>query len=138
MLCRYMTSALVAGTEKMNIVRMVLVVKRHIALVWDLKQHSCNMARDDKIKIQWFGIHLFSLSIFKFCIFLPSIQRLESYNPLPLLCIQEYMQWEFHYVYRFHKSWLSNWWQPIEWTRNNRARHQLLCLEVIKLAGTLI
>jgi len=49
-----MTSALVADTEKMNIVQMVLVVKRLIALVCDLKQHSCNMARDHKIKIPWF------------------------------------------------------------------------------------
>ncbi|HET6717301.1 MAG TPA: hypothetical protein VFG90_09235 [Nitrososphaeraceae archaeon] len=47
-----MTSALVAGTEKMNIVRMVLVVKRVIALVWDSKQHSCNMAPAHKIKIR--------------------------------------------------------------------------------------
>jgi len=41
-----MTFVLVAGTEKMSIVRMVLVVKRLIALVWDLEQHSYNMARD--------------------------------------------------------------------------------------------
>jgi hypothetical protein len=43
--CRYKTSALVAVTEKMNIVQMVLVVTRLIALVLDIKQHFCNMAR---------------------------------------------------------------------------------------------
>lgn len=47
-----MTSALVAGTEKMNILRMVLGVKRTIALVCDLEQHSCNMARDHKFNIR--------------------------------------------------------------------------------------
>jgi hypothetical protein len=50
MSCSYMTSALVAGTEKMNILRMVLGVKATIALVCDLKQHSCNMARTPKFK----------------------------------------------------------------------------------------
>ena len=38
-----MTSVLVADTEKMNIVQMVLAVTRLIALVYDLEQHSCNM-----------------------------------------------------------------------------------------------
>jgi hypothetical protein len=41
--CGYMTSALVADTEKMNIVQMVLAVTRLFALVYDLEQHSCNM-----------------------------------------------------------------------------------------------
>jgi hypothetical protein len=45
-----MISVSAADIEKMNIVRMVLVVKRLIALVFDLKQLSCNMARDYKIK----------------------------------------------------------------------------------------
>jgi hypothetical protein len=35
----------------MNIVQD-LVVTRLIALVWDLKQHSCNMARAHNIKIR--------------------------------------------------------------------------------------
>jgi hypothetical protein len=50
--CRYMTSALVAVTEKMNIVQMVLVVTRLIALVYDLRQHFCNMVRAPKFKVQ--------------------------------------------------------------------------------------
>jgi len=40
-----MTSALVAGTEKMNIVPMVLVVITTFAPVCDLKQHCCNMVQ---------------------------------------------------------------------------------------------
>ena len=40
-----MTSALVAGTKKMNIVPMVLVVITTFAPVCDLKQHCCNMVR---------------------------------------------------------------------------------------------
>ena len=51
MLCRYMTFALVAVIEKMNIVQMVLVVTGPIALVPDIKQHSCNMARAHNIII---------------------------------------------------------------------------------------
>jgi len=38
-----MTSALIADTEKMNILRMVLGVKTTTAPVRDLEQHSCNM-----------------------------------------------------------------------------------------------
>jgi len=45
-----MTSALIAGTKKMNILRMVLSVKTTIALVCDLEQLSCNMARAPKFK----------------------------------------------------------------------------------------
>jgi len=40
-----MTAALVAGTEKMNIVPMVLVVITPFAPVCDLKQHCCNMVQ---------------------------------------------------------------------------------------------
>jgi hypothetical protein len=47
-----MTSALVAAIEKMNIVQMDLDVTRLIVLVWDIKQHSCNMARAHNIKIE--------------------------------------------------------------------------------------
>jgi hypothetical protein len=50
MLCRYMTSALVAVTEKMNIVQMDLVATRLIALVYNLERHFCNMARAHNIK----------------------------------------------------------------------------------------
>ena len=39
-----MTSALVAGTEKLNTLPMVLGVKTTLAFVCDLGQHSCNMA----------------------------------------------------------------------------------------------
>ena len=40
-----MTSGLVAGTEKMNMVRMVLVVITTFAPVNDLQQHYCNTVR---------------------------------------------------------------------------------------------
>ena len=40
-----MISVLIAGIEKMNIVQMVPVAIMISVLVWDLKQHSCNMAR---------------------------------------------------------------------------------------------
>jgi hypothetical protein len=36
----------------MNIVQMDLVVTRLIALVYDLKQHFCNMARAHNIKMR--------------------------------------------------------------------------------------
>ena len=48
--CRYITSALVVVTKKMNIVLMVLVVKGHIVHVWDLKQHFYNTAQAHKIR----------------------------------------------------------------------------------------
>jgi hypothetical protein len=51
MSCNYMTSALVVGIERTNILGMVQGVKRIIVLVCDLGQHSCNMARAHKIKI---------------------------------------------------------------------------------------
>ena len=50
-----MTFALVAGTEKMNILRTVLDVTRPTVLVYDIKQHSCNMARAHNIKIPRFA-----------------------------------------------------------------------------------
>lgn len=56
MSCSYMTSALIAGTERMNIIRRVLVVITTIALVCDLKQHSCNMARAYKVKTRRLSI----------------------------------------------------------------------------------
>ena len=43
-----MTSALIAGTQKMNILQMVLGVKTTIALVRGLEQHSCNTDRTHK------------------------------------------------------------------------------------------
>ena len=43
-----MISVSAADIEKKNIVRMVLDVITTYALVWDLKQLSCNMARDHK------------------------------------------------------------------------------------------
>ena len=46
-----MTFALVAVTGKMNIVQMDLVVTRPIVLVWDLKQHFCNMAPSRKVEV---------------------------------------------------------------------------------------
>lgn len=50
--CRFMISVLIAGIEKMNIVRMVLAAITISVLVWDLKQHSCNMASTRKIGIK--------------------------------------------------------------------------------------
>jgi len=47
-----MTFALVAGTERMNILRMVPDVTMPIVLVYDLKQHFCNMVRVYNIKIR--------------------------------------------------------------------------------------
>ena len=49
-----MIYALIVGIEKMNIVRMLLVVITISAVVWDLKQHSCNMVRDRRFKIRRF------------------------------------------------------------------------------------
>ena len=45
-----MMSALVVDTKEMNIVQMVLVVTRLIALACDLRLHSYNMARAHKFK----------------------------------------------------------------------------------------
>ena len=47
-----MISVLIAGIEKMNIVRMVLAAITISVLVWDLKQHSCNMASTREIGIK--------------------------------------------------------------------------------------
>lgn len=49
MLCSYMTSVYIAGTEKTNIVWTVLVVKMTIVLVLNLEHLSSNMARVNKL-----------------------------------------------------------------------------------------
>ena len=62
-----MTSALVAAIEKMNIVQMDLDVTRLIVLVWDIKQHSCNMARAHNIKIRSFFFGIYRILYFLDC-----------------------------------------------------------------------
>ena len=50
MSCSYMISALIVGTEKMNIVQMDRDVITTFAFVGDIEQHSCNTAQDHKFK----------------------------------------------------------------------------------------
>lgn len=53
-ICTYTASVLVEGTKNMIIVWMVLAVTGLIALVYNLKQLSCNMVQAHWFKIQWF------------------------------------------------------------------------------------
>ncbi len=59
-----MTSASVAGIDKMNIVQMVVDVTTIYALVQDLEQHSCNMVPTPKIEIGQFFFYLSNFTFF--------------------------------------------------------------------------
>ena len=68
--CESLIEILVEGTEKMNILRMVLGVKKTISLVWDLEQHCCSMDLAHKLHVQipvvsQVHIFYFSLSLFE-------------------------------------------------------------------------
>lgn len=74
MLCSYTTFALVVDIEKMNMIQMLLAVITTCALVRDLEQHSCSMARTYKFQVQWFVPYGVSNFIF-FRLYLKTLKK---------------------------------------------------------------